>query len=148
MSDANCGRPLTPVALLPMGAFSPFAGKIADRFGTARTVAVAGILYVIGIFMVASANEGVMLILGNVFVRHRHGGRRVRADFRVPSPGRHRPTGARSRLVSRSPADPPPANTPYWLLWSIGIIALMLSIVAFMLWGLNGPGTLFDMIVT
>jgi hypothetical protein len=43
---------------------------------------------------------------------------------------------------------PPPANMPYWLLWSIGIIALMLPIVVLMLWGLNGAGALFDMIVT
>jgi len=48
----------------------------------------------------------------------------------------------------RNRRGPPPANTPYWLLWSIGIIALMLPIVVLMLWGLNGAGALFDMIVT
>jgi MFS family permease len=48
-----------------MGAFSPFVGNVADRFGTARTVAAGGVLYVIGMFMIASAMGGVMLTLGN-----------------------------------------------------------------------------------
>jgi hypothetical protein len=39
-------------------------------------------------------------------------------------------------------------NTPHRLLWSTGIIAFILGIVAFVLWGINGPGTLFDMLVT
>ena len=44
-------------------------------------------------------------------------------------------------------AEPSPANTPYRLLWSIGIVALVLCIVAFVLWGINGASTLFDMFV-
>ena len=44
-------------------------------------------------------------------------------------------------------AKPSPANTPYWLLWSTGIVAFVLCIVAFALWGINGASTLFDMIV-
>ncbi len=40
-----------------------------------------------------------------------------------------------------------PARTPYRLLWSTGIIAAVLGIVAFVLWGLHGPATLFDMLV-
>ena len=44
-------------------------------------------------------------------------------------------------------AEPSPANTPYWLLWSIGIVAFALCFVAFVLWGVNGASTLFDMIV-
>jgi hypothetical protein len=40
-----------------------------------------------------------------------------------------------------------PAGTPYRLLWSTGAVAALLGIVAFMLWGLNGAGTLFDMMV-
>ena len=39
------------------------------------------------------------------------------------------------------------ANTPYRLLWSTGIIAFVLGIVAFVLWSINGAGTLFDMMV-
>jgi hypothetical protein len=38
-------------------------------------------------------------------------------------------------------------NTPYRLLWSTGIIAFVLCIVAFVLWGINGASTLFDMMV-
>ena len=40
-----------------------------------------------------------------------------------------------------------PNNTPHALLWSTGIIAFILGIVAFVLWGINGAGTLFDMMV-
>ena len=40
-----------------------------------------------------------------------------------------------------------PADTPYWLLWSTGIVASVLCIAAFVLWGVNGASTLFDMIV-
>src|ERR1700694_3138530 len=54
------------LAVLLMGALSPFVGNLADRFGTARTVAAGGVLYVAGMLMIASATEGVMLTLGNV----------------------------------------------------------------------------------
>jgi len=40
-----------------------------------------------------------------------------------------------------------PADTPYLLLWSSGIVAFVLGIVAFFLWGINGASTLFDMMV-
>src|SRR5215471_13630783 len=69
-ADLGVGRELwsfaTATSMLLMGAFSPFAGNIADRFGTARTVAGGGALYVIGMFMIAFATEGVMLTFGNV----------------------------------------------------------------------------------
>jgi hypothetical protein len=48
--------------------------------------------------------------------------------------------------ISRA-GEPLPANTPYRLLWSTGIAALVLCIAAFVLWGTNGAGTLFDMMV-
>src|SRR6202165_2724312 len=68
-ADLSVGRELwsfaNALAMLLMGVFSPFAGNIADRFGTARTVAGGGALYVIGMFMIAFATEGVMLTLGN-----------------------------------------------------------------------------------
>ena len=52
-----------------------------------------------------------------------------------------------TRAEQMSPAvEPPPAHTPYRLLWSTGIAALVLAAAAFVLWGLNGAGTLFDMI--
>jgi hypothetical protein len=44
-------------------------------------------------------------------------------------------------------AEPPAARTPYGLLWATGIVAVVLSIAAFVLWGTNGASTLFDMIV-
>jgi hypothetical protein len=43
--------------------------------------------------------------------------------------------------------EPSPARTPYLLLWSTGIAALILSMVAFALWGTTGTRALFDMIV-
>jgi hypothetical protein len=43
--------------------------------------------------------------------------------------------------------EPPRVKTPYWLLWLTGIVAVVLCIIAFLLWGFNGTGTLFDMIV-
>ena len=43
-------------------------------------------------------------------------------------------------------AEPEPAHTPYRLLWSTGIAAFVLGVAAFMLWGLSGASTLFDMI--
>ena len=40
-----------------------------------------------------------------------------------------------------------PAATPYWLLWSVGVAGVVLCIAAFVLWGVAGATTLFDMIV-
>src|SRR6266550_2879113 len=69
-ADLSVGRELwsfaNALALLLMGAISPFVGNLADRFGTARTVAAGGALYAIGMFMIAFATEGLMLTLGNV----------------------------------------------------------------------------------
>ena len=39
------------------------------------------------------------------------------------------------------------ADTPYRLLLSSGITAFVLCAIAFLLWGISGAGTLFDMIV-
>ena len=69
-ADLKVGRELwsfaNALAMLLMGALSPFVGNLADRFGTAWTVAVGGLLYVIGMLMIAFATEGVMLTAGNV----------------------------------------------------------------------------------
>jgi MFS family permease len=68
-ADLHVGRELwsfgNALGMLLMGAFAPFAGNLADRFGTARTVGVGGALYVAGMLMIAFANEGVLLTLGN-----------------------------------------------------------------------------------
>ena len=69
-ADLKVGRELwsfaNALAMLLMGALSPFVGNLADRFGTARTVAAGGLLYVIGMLMIAVAAEGVTLTAGNV----------------------------------------------------------------------------------
>src|SRR4051794_36730836 len=68
-ADLKVGRELwsfgNAVSMLLMGVFSPFVGNIADRFGSARTVAGGGILYVAGMVTMAMAHEGVQLTLGN-----------------------------------------------------------------------------------
>src|SRR5262249_59140973 len=68
-ADLNVGRELwsfsNALALLLMGVFAPFAGNLADRFGTARTVGAGGALYVTGMLMIAMAGEGGMLTVGN-----------------------------------------------------------------------------------
>ena len=67
-------------------------------------------------------------------------GTRIR-DGRVARRARN----TRAEQISTA-AEPSPADTPYRLLWSTGIVALLLGVAAFALWGLNGAGTLFDMI--
>jgi MFS family permease len=68
-ADLQVGRELwsfaNALSMLLMGALSPFAGNVADRFGTARTVAAGGVLYVAGTVLIALASEGVLLTLGN-----------------------------------------------------------------------------------
>jgi hypothetical protein len=46
-----------------------------------------------------------------------------------------------NRLASTTPVP------PHRLLGLTGIIAFVLSVVAFVLWGVDGPDTLFDMLV-
>ena len=58
-------------------------------------------------------------------------------------------TGFARSAGTKSPtkdAQPSPGTTPRRLLWSVGVAAFVLGIGAFVLWGINGAGTLFDMI--
>jgi len=71
-AELGVGRELwsfaNALSMLLMGVFSPFVGNIADRFGTARTVAVGGLVYVAGMFTIAAATEGMMLTAGSILV--------------------------------------------------------------------------------
>jgi hypothetical protein len=44
-------------------------------------------------------------------------------------------------------ASPTPDAPPYRLLWSLGIVAIVLGVIAFALWATSGGVILFDMIV-
>jgi MFS family permease len=54
---------------LVWGAAQPVAGMIADRFGTARTLAFGGVLYMAGLIIMAQAESPLMLYLaGGVLI--------------------------------------------------------------------------------
>jgi hypothetical protein len=55
-----------------------------------------------------------------------------------------RSRGAKSPAKDAQPSSP--GTTPRRLLWSVGVAGFVLGIIAFVLWGINGAGTLFDMI--
>lgn len=69
-ADLGVGRELwsfaNAAAMLLVGAVSPFVGSWADRFGAARVVAAGGVLYAGGLFMIALATEGVLLVAGSL----------------------------------------------------------------------------------
>jgi hypothetical protein len=49
--------------------------------------------------------------------------------------------------MSSAAAQSSSGTPPRRLLWSVGIAAFLLGICAFVLWGTNGAGVLFDMMV-
>ena len=68
--DLGLGREVwsfgVAVSALLMGVVAPFAGGIADRFGAARTIAAGSAIYVAGMALIAMAEGGVLLTLGNL----------------------------------------------------------------------------------
>ena len=71
-AELHVGRELfsfgTAVSMLLMGFFAPFSGRLCDRFGSARTIAGGGAVYVLGMVVTATMHSGAMLILGNILV--------------------------------------------------------------------------------
>ena len=71
-AELHVGRELfsfgTALSMLLMGAVAPFAGRLADRFGSAWTIAGGGVVYVLGMVVTAVMHDGFMLILGNILV--------------------------------------------------------------------------------
>jgi len=47
--------------------------------------------------------------------------------------------------MNSAAAQPSSGTPPRPLLWSVGVAAVVLGICAFVLWGINGAATLFDM---
>ena len=72
-SDLGWGRETFALAMavqnLIWGATQPFAGVLADKYGTAKVVLAGAILYVLGLFTMAHASTPVMLVLtAGVFI--------------------------------------------------------------------------------
>src|SRR5690348_8548805 len=71
-AELHVGRELfsfgTALSMLLMGAFAPFSGRLADRFGSAPTIAGGGAVYVLGMVATASMHGPVMLVLGSALV--------------------------------------------------------------------------------
>jgi MFS family permease len=71
-AELHVGRELfsfgTALSMLLMGAIAPFSGRLADRFGSAPTIAGGGAVYVLGMIVTATMHDGLMLIVGNVLV--------------------------------------------------------------------------------
>jgi MFS family permease len=71
-AELHVGRELfsfgTAVSMLLMGFFAPFSGRLCDRFGSARTIAGGGAVYVLGMVVTATMHSSLMLIAGNILV--------------------------------------------------------------------------------
>lgn len=66
-TDLGWGRETFALAMavqnLTWGATQPFAGMLADKYGTARVVVIGALLYVLGLFAMAHAGTPVALVL-------------------------------------------------------------------------------------
>ncbi len=69
-AELHVGRELfsfgTAVSMLLMGLCAPFVGRVADRFGSAPTVAAGGAVYVLGMIVMATMHSGPMLVIANI----------------------------------------------------------------------------------
>jgi predicted MFS family arabinose efflux permease len=54
------------VSNLLWGAAGPFAGAIADKFGTSRAILIGGLLYAGGFVALSAATDGSLVLVGNV----------------------------------------------------------------------------------
>ena len=66
-TDLGWGRETFALAMavqnLLWGVTQPFAGMLADKYGTAKVVLGGAVLYVLGLFTMAHASTPVMLVL-------------------------------------------------------------------------------------
>src|SRR5579872_5314651 len=71
-AELHVGRELfsfgTAASMLLMGLFAPVVGRLADRFGSAPTIAGGGAVYVLGMVVTATMDDGLTLVLGNILV--------------------------------------------------------------------------------
>ena len=71
-AELHVGRELfsfgTALSMLVMGTIAPFSGRLADRFGSAPTIAGGAAIYVVGMIVTATMHDSLMLIVGNVLV--------------------------------------------------------------------------------
>ena len=99
-ADLNVGREVwsfaNALAVLLMGAFSPFVGNVADRFGTARTVAAGGVFVCHRHVHDWVCDRRRHAHARKCAVWHRHGGCGVWADLRL-----HQPADAARETLGR-----------------------------------------------
>jgi predicted MFS family arabinose efflux permease len=116
------------------GAASPFAGAIADKYGTGRVVAAGALCYAAGLAVMAHAGSGSELILGNILVGLALGG----AGFSVVlgAIGRAAPPEKRSMalgIITAGGSFGQFALVPYAHIlidsfgWSLALLALALT---------------------
>ncbi len=68
--DLGVGREVfalgAAISNLLWGAAGPFAGAIADKFGTSRAIVFGGLLYAAGFWFLSEATDGTLILVGNM----------------------------------------------------------------------------------